>query len=425
MFGLLLTQNTTPIFKWVVQLLGMIMNGIFNFFDMIGIPNTALTITFFTIIVYLIMMPMTIKSQKFSKLNAKMSPEIQAINAKYKNRKDNDSMMAMNAETKAVYAKYGVSPSGGCLQMVIQMPIIFALYRVIYSAPAYVTKMKEAYLIVVSSLIGQTGSAEYLQNTENFSNAAQFAKQFKNDLFVNGDTEYIQNTFIDVLNKASTAEWDALALSFPELSGKIVEALDTLNRYNNLLGINISNSPKIVLAEAWADKSWLLMIGALLFPILSALTQWINVKLAPQAAPNDNASSQQNSMNSYMKSMNMFMPLVSAYFSFILPCGMSLYWIVGAVVRAIQQVAINKHLDRMDIDAQIKHNEAKFKEKQKKQNVYKAAINEKANQNTKTLDVAKKESTSVLVEPKAKPASGSSIAARANMVKEFNEKNNK
>ena len=63
---------------------------------------------------YLLMMPLTIKQQKFSKLSAKMNPELQAVQAKYKNRKDNDSMMAMNMETKAIYAKYGVSPTGSC-----------------------------------------------------------------------------------------------------------------------------------------------------------------------------------------------------------------------------------------------------------------------------------------------------------------------
>ena len=68
-------------------------------------------------------MPLTIKQQKFSKLSAKMNPELQAIQARYKNKKDNESMMRMNEETQAVYAKYGVSPTGSCLQLLIQMPI--------------------------------------------------------------------------------------------------------------------------------------------------------------------------------------------------------------------------------------------------------------------------------------------------------------
>ena len=128
---MLLTQNSTPIFKYIVMLLGMIMNLIFEFLDLIGIPNIGLSIILFTIVIYFLLMPLTIKQQKFSKLSARMNPEIQAIQAKYKGKQDQDSMMAMNAETKALYAKYGVSPSGSCLQLLIQLPILFPLYRVL------------------------------------------------------------------------------------------------------------------------------------------------------------------------------------------------------------------------------------------------------------------------------------------------------
>ena len=107
---ILLTQSSGPI-GVVAKLLGYIMNGIFFVIDKIGLPNVGLAIILFTIVVNLLMMPLTIKQQKFSKLSAKMNPEIQAIQAKYKNKKDQDSMMAQNQEIHAVYAKYGVSPS--------------------------------------------------------------------------------------------------------------------------------------------------------------------------------------------------------------------------------------------------------------------------------------------------------------------------
>ena len=142
---MLLTQNSTPIFKYIVWLLGLIMNAIFEFLNFVGIPNIGLSIILFTIVIYLLLMPLTIKQQKFSKLSARMNPEITAIQNKYKGKQDNESVVAMNAETKQVYAKYGVSPSGSCLQLLIQMPILFALYRVISSMPAYVTKIGEAF----------------------------------------------------------------------------------------------------------------------------------------------------------------------------------------------------------------------------------------------------------------------------------------
>ncbi len=74
-----------------------------------------------------------------------MNPEIQAIQKKYKNRRDQASVQAMNEETQAVYQKYGVSPSGSCIFMIIQLPILFALYRVIYNVPAYITNVKNTF----------------------------------------------------------------------------------------------------------------------------------------------------------------------------------------------------------------------------------------------------------------------------------------
>ena len=73
-------------------------------------------------------------------------------------------MMKMNEETQAVYKKYGVSPTGSCVQLAIQMPILFALYRVIYNVPAYVTQIKDAFLSngLIEKLIATKGALEYL-----------------------------------------------------------------------------------------------------------------------------------------------------------------------------------------------------------------------------------------------------------------------
>ena len=135
---MVLTQNDGFILGPVAKVLGFIMEAIFTVIDAIGIPNIGLAIILFTIVVNLLMLPLTIKQQKFSKLSAKMNPEIEKIRSKYKDKKDDASVMAQNQEIQAVYAKYGVSPTGSCGYLLIQMPILFALYRVIYAIPAYV-----------------------------------------------------------------------------------------------------------------------------------------------------------------------------------------------------------------------------------------------------------------------------------------------
>ena len=448
MSGIILTKSTTPVIGWVGTLLGWIMELIFNMLNMIGIPNIGLAIIIFTIVVYMLMLPLTIKQQKFSKLSNKMNPELQAIQKKYKGKNDNDSMMAMQTETQAVYAKYGVSPMGSCVQMLIQLPILFALYKVIYAIPAYIGQVKDAFFPLVDNLIAQSGSSEFIQG---FRNAAMYAKQFGNELFLAGDTAYVQNTYIDVLNKASTPEWTSLAEKFPSLAADITATTEKLARYNNFLGMNIGDSPSYFLSNAMADKNVLMIIGALAIPVLAAVTQWLNVKLMPQA---ESSNDQQNSMMQSMKMMNTIMPLMSAVFCFSLPAGVGLYWVASAVVRSIQQIAVNRHIDKMNFDELIEKNKDKAKAKQEKRikRMEKAGIDPKtisqyaamstrnvqstpaksssqsASSGTKKSsmtqeekDEAVKRATEMYNKKAPKPGS---IAAKANMVKYYNENNN-
>ncbi len=449
MNAVILTQDDGLIIGNVAKLLGLIMNGIFNLIDAIGIPNVGLAIILFTIVVNLLMLPLTLKQQKFSKLSAKIQPEIQAIQAKYKNRKDNDSAIAQNQEIQAVYAKYGVSPSGSCVQLLIQMPILFALYRVIYSMPAYVTKIKETFTILAEKIINTENGLETFKNMTDGSIANtmnMYGKTITEGNEVNG--------VIDVLNKLSSTDMAIVAEKFGltnltyegELILSNAEITGLLDTYNNFFGLNIGNSPQHIISTAFAVGAWGLVIGAILIPVLSALTQWINVKLMPQHnTDNSNKSDQENAMASSMKTMNMIMPFMSAWFCFTLPCGMGIYWIAGSVVRGIQQVVINKHFDKMNFEDIIKKNEVKSAKKIEKMKKQQEMINAYASMNTKNIQnnanrptgynhtntssstgtSAKANTTSssnVEYSSKYKPGS---MMAKANMVKEFNEKNNR
>ena len=427
MTGILLTKSSGIIMGPISSLLGYLMNGIFIVLNKIGIPNIGLSIIIFTIVIYLCMMPLTYKQQKFSKLSAKMNPELQAIQKKYQNKKDNDSMMKMNEETQAVYQKYGVSPTGSCLQLIIQMPILFALYRVIYNFPAYVTSVKNVFGGLVDHLMTMDGASEFLQT---FKNAAQFSKQFSNEAFVPG-SDYMKDTFIDVLNKASTSEWMSLKEQFPSLSSQVQSTYDTLSHYNNFLGLNIANSPSFIINNAISEHAYLLIIGAILVPVLAALTQFLNVKLMPQPENQGKSGNEQaDAMAASMKSMNIMMPIMSAVMCFTLPTGLGIYWIAGAVVRCIQQIAINRHIDKIDFDEVIKQNMEKAEEKRKKQKDYIAAstVNSSAKKNTRTIKsstgMTAEEREALIEKAKASSKKGS-IAAKANMVREFNEKNSK
>lgn len=442
MTGILLTKSTTPIIGWVAEVLGWIMEGIFNVLDFIGIPNVGLSIILFTIIVYLLMLPLTIKQQKFSKLSAKMNPELQAIQDKYRNRKDQDSQMQMSAETQAVYAKYGVSPTGSCLQLLIQMPILFALYQVIYRMPAYVSKIGNAFGVLADEII----SKGLVDKVKNMTQAAAYTKNF-------GINE--KNAIIDVLNNMNSADLIAFAqengFEHLQYNGHYILTQGAerglLDTYNNFLGLNIANSPSSIISTSIEAGAWLMVVAAIAIPVLSAVTQWINVKLQPQQNQNNNRNGNEmaDTMASSMKTMNMVMPIMSAFFCYTLPAGMGLYWISGSVVRSIQQVVINKHIDKMDLNEVIAKNKEKSEKKMAKIQENQAKLQQYANMNTKNIannntkptyaqkvqaaaEKAANANNTANNNTTAKPASGSkanSIMAKANMVKEFNERNNK
>ena len=415
MLGLLATQHTGAFLGPIAKLLGWIMNAIFNLMDsLFGVQNIGLSIILFTVVVYMCMLPLTYKQQKFSKMSAKMNPEIKAVQKKYAGKQDQASMMAMQDETKAVYAKYGVSPSGSCVQLIIQMPILLVLYRVIYNVPAYITSVKDAFMPLVDKLLTMDGAVEYMTEVGTalgVSKKLDFAAA---------------NTFVDVLNKFQASNWADLSAKYPELSDMILSTQTEIDQMNTFLGINIAYSPSNLLRAG----SVVLAIGAIAIPALAALTQWLNTKLMPQAASSENAD---DAMSQSMKQMNIMMPLMSAVFCFTLPSGMGLYWIASALVRSVQQVILNKHFDRIDLDELIKQNLEKLNEKRAKQGLPPQRLNEKAirEAQVKPVDEAKAAAKRAATQESIKKATAyynenakpGSLAAKANMVKKFDEKN--
>ncbi len=427
---MLLTKSNGMIIGPIASLLGMFMNGIFYVLNKIGIPNIGLAIIIMTILIYMAMLPLTIKQQKFSKLQRKMQPELNKINKKYEGRKDPESMERQQAEIKEVYGKYGVSATGSCVQLIIQMPILLALYRVFYNIPAYVPMVKRVFFPLVDELIA-ANAGDYLKAT---TAARFFQKQFENENYLNGVTEYVQNTFIDVLNKFNSADWTALTENFADLKSDIANTVTSLTRYNSFLGLNMANSPSSLFKEAMQSKTYILVIVALIIPVLAAVTQYLNVALMPQPESQDG----NDQMNNTMKSMNVMMPVMSAFFCWSLPNGMGLYWITGAVIRCIQQVVINKQIDKMDIDAMVEKNLEKMKEKEAKEGkkdknrVSSSTMNTYSSMNTRRMKDKSSTSVSSDSERKAQQArqtngkkyKSGSLAAKANMVSSFNDADN-
>ena len=391
MSDILLTAYPGSILGPIAKLLGILMDWIYSGISNITggrVESVVLSIVIITIIIYMCLLPLTIKQQKFSKLSQKMQPEMQAIQAKYKNKKDQASMMAMQEETQLLYQKYGISPMGSCVQMLIQMPILFALYRVFYNIPAYLSGVKGSFTGLVDSIQQTSGYQNTLVSlmekynvvTSSGLNASNAASKLAD---ASGDT--LSNYIIDILYKLPSKGWDALmdGKFFDGIQSAVEKTHDALLHFNYFLGLNISDTPWYIIKSNFTDKpdKWLLfVILALLIPVLSYLTQMLNIKLMPQATNgNDQVANQ-------MKMMNLMMPLMSLFICFTVPVGLGIYWICSALVRGIQQFFVNRHIENLDLEAVMAKNEEKAKKKREKMGLSEDYIKKAAQIKTKSID---------------------------------------
>lgn len=464
MFNFILTQNGAPIIGWCAKILGKIMEWIYLFFSKgLSIENIGLCIIMFTLIVKLLMIPLTVKQQKFSKLSNLMNPELQEIQKKYKGKRDNDSMMKMNEETQAIYQKYGTSPTGSCLQLLIQMPIMFSLYYIISSIPGYVPQIYKYYEPVSESIVEDYDYYNYLDSAYDkyvLDKDEKDKYKYVDDMLDSFD-KVSERKVVDVLAKYTTSQWDDLSDSYKNIDSmvsemsvvtddewqkmidsaskdekedleKFIEAVkkEDVSEYidtneaevikssekkvmeiNEFGPINLSQSPKAMMGFA------------LIIPLLSFLSQWLSVKVSMSGNKDQMAD---NPMGSSMKVMNVMLPLMSAFIAFTVPAGLGLYWACTGIFQIITQLCINAYFKKVDVQDIIKANVEKMNKKKEKQGIDVSKVATTASTSTKAIktntNIKKKEVNNANSNVKYK---AESMAAKANMVKDFNDKNRK
>jgi YidC/Oxa1 family membrane protein insertase len=265
------------------------------------------------------MFPLTLKQQKTSRITSIINPEIQKIQAKYKGKKDNDSMQKMQMETQAIYDKYGVSPFGGCLPLLITFPILFALYRIIYAIPKYV----------------------------------------------------------------------------PALKG-----------YDWFLGLNIGNNPTFDIT--------------IIIPILAVVSQWACTRVMTAGLKDKDGKKIEQPGGASMKAMNYLMPLMSGFFSFSFPIGVSIYWIAGNMYRFVQSLFINRHLAKVDLNQLVEKNKDKAALKADKRAQASSKMSKYATTNTSSIKNVASKDKDVTAKPKDlnvnKDVKKGSISGYANML---------
>ncbi len=404
-----------PVIKQISWVLGQVMNGIYNVMSAIGIENIGVSIIIFTIIVYMILLPLTIKQQKFSKMTAVMNPEIQKIQKKYAGKKDQVSQQKQMEETNQVYEKYGVKMSSGCLPSLVQILILFGLYPVVQNIPEYVTKVRNVYEPLVKQI---QSVSDYKTIMESVAGSTASMYDFSTT-----------NGIIEALYKFQTSSWNELIDQMPSVENVARETIQEVGRLNNFLGIDIGSHPWNLLTDALAAASIGGIILAILIPVLAGITQFISVKLSQMNTTMSTQDSDNPMMNS-MKTMTYTMPLISVVFGFTLPAGLGLYWVASAAVRSVQQLAVNKYLKSKSVEDIIEENRKKAQKKREKKGTSAEEINRMATKSTRNVgntSKAKKEISDPAKEEKIRKAQESarnakpgSLTSKAYLVSRYN-----
>ena len=406
-----------PVISQISWLLGKVMNGIYNVLSAIGIENIGVSIIIFTIIEYTQLIPLTIKQQKFTKMQSVMTPEIRKIQKKYEGKRDQASMLKQQEEMNAVYDKYGTKMSSGCLPSLIQMLFLFGLYPVVQNIPRYVDKVHDVYMPLVEKIQSVAGSQAIMEKIGEASPV----------LMSPGSYDYSQaNTLVEALYKFQDATWNTLIDKIPQVESLVNSTRDQIDNLNQFLGVNIGAHPWNLLMDALKDFSIIGIILAVIIPVLAGLTQFLSVKLSQ--AGSSMMDDKDNPMAGSMKTMTYTMPLISVVFGFTLPAGLGLYWVASAAVRCVQQLAINKYLSKKSVEDIIAENQKKMKKKIEKKGTSAQEINRMATTSTRNVGSSSKSKKSQAendekirrAQELAKNAKPGSLTDKANLVARYN-----
>ncbi len=269
----------------ICGLFGSLLNFLYNLFG----QNYGWALVGFTLIINIILLPLTLKQQKSTAEMQFIQPELNKLQAKYKNDKEK-----LNTEMMKLYQKHNINPMGGCLPLLIQLPIIMILYQVIIKPLSYMQGLTDVQLTELQTLV--------------YGSADKGAK---------------------VLNQVSLAS-DAAKLGADKLS----ELSFTFTNINfNFFGMDLGATPSI----SHPSVLWLIPVLA---GVTTYLLSWYTMRQTNPPKDEKDKKKDDNPTASQMQAMNKFMPLLTVYFAFTFAAGIGFYWIMNNVFRFLQQMVI-------------------------------------------------------------------------------------
>lgn len=291
---------------YIVLAMGWIIKTIYEI-----VKNYGIAIILFTLIIKIVLLPLNVKSQKAMKKQQKIQPLVAELQKKYAN-----DQAKLQQEMSKLYKENGVSMAGGCLPLLIQMPILIALYQAIQKPLTYMFNVP--YKNIPEDIVNKIMDLKdaMIASGADLGNLAGYDAQ-----------QLMQQSQIQISNWAhqiygTSHEW---YINF------------------NFLGLDLSKTPWTAFGCFGDIKGNLSIILLLIIPILAVLSSFAQSKISmAQSGQNNAANDQAQSMS---KTMTWMMPVMTGYFTLILPAGIGLYWIVSGAVQIVQQLVLNKYFD--------------------------------------------------------------------------------
>jgi len=273
------------------------------------------------------MLPLAIKTHKSMAGMRVLAPEMQAIKKKYDSvSKTRESQQKMNAEIQALYAKHKVNPFGGCLPLLVQMPIFIALNFIMQQSYRYVAQIGDVFNIIseqIISLYGIMGREAYMAFAER-----HFIPKIPNNMDLANFNMGIPSDIERIVSRFTPEEWTSFIAEMPVQTQAYMQELvaqkDALELFFN---INLSQVAG-------------LGFPGIFIPIVAAVTTFLSsyymMKLTTSSAM-DEKQAQMQKMMLYM------MPLMIGFFTINMAAGVGLYWITSSAFQAGQQLLLNKY----------------------------------------------------------------------------------
>ena len=309
------------------DLMGKVYNLLFELLHSnTSAGSLGLAIIIFTLIVKLILFPLMVKQQKSSFKMQALQPELMKIRKKYEGKTDQMSQQRMAFEMQEFQKKNGVSMVSGCLPMLIQLPILYALFYLFQNAYVYVDVIGHNYTDIANAIVNIPVSLR-MEVFQPF--AREFANAYKNVAIIKDGIDMRQvNEVVMLVNYLKPDDWNVILQNLGDAGSSLVPLLATKSSIETFLTIPL------------VSKAGLHFPG-IIIPIAAGITTWLQSKIMMMMNPQNSDSG--NPAAAMTKSMLYTMPIMMGVFAINMPAGLGLYWTISNLFGILQQVILSKH----------------------------------------------------------------------------------